>query len=406
MSAILIRDARVASLDHGASPRRGAAMGDLTALDGCDVLIEDGSIAQVGAGLTAPDNTEIIDADGRVCMPGFVDAHTHAVWAGDRLDEIDLRQRGASYLDILASGGGIMSTVRAVRAASRERLAANLRRRLGTALREGTTTIEVKSGYGLTTADELKSLHAIEDAARGFAGTVIPTALIAHAIDPEQPSFVETTINETLPAVHEAFPEVAIDAYCERGAWSLEDCRRLFVAAGELGHPMRVHADQFNALGMVDLAIEMGFRTVDHLEATGPEALARLAASDTIGVMLPASGFQVDDRYADGRALLDAGGSLVIATNCNPGSAPTSSVPFVIALATRKLGLTTAEAISACTINAAAALGLPDRGVIAPGMRADLILLRHRDERMLGYEFGGDPVACVICGGQLVRPLA
>jgi imidazolonepropionase len=380
-------------------------MRELGAHPAADVLVERGLISKIGPGLVAPDDVEIIDARGRVCMPGFVDAHTHALWAGDRLDEIDLKQRGASYLDILGAGGGIMSTVRAVRAASGERLADNLRRRLGWALREGTTTIEVKSGYGLTTGDELKMLHAIADASAGFAGTVVPTALLAHAIDPDQPRFVETTIEETLPAVHGAFPGITIDAYCERGAWSLEDCRGLFEAAHALGHPVRVHADQFHALGMVALAIGMGFVSVDHLEATGPESLAALARSKTFGVMLPCSGFQVDDRYGDGRAFVDAGGALVIATNCNPGSAPTSSIPMAIALATRKLGLTTAEAISACTVNAAALLGFTDRGVLAPGKRADLILLRHTDERMLGYEFGGDPVEMVLCGGRVVRAL-
>ncbi|MCB9847710.1 MAG: imidazolonepropionase [Phycisphaeraceae bacterium] len=405
MNAVLIRNARVVTLAGGEIPRRGAELRELTILPVADVLIDDDRIAQVRSGLAAPAGAEVIEADGRVCLPGFVDAHTHAIWAGDRLDEIDLKQRGATYLEILESGGGIMSTVRAVRAASREQLAESLRRRLRWALREGTTTMEVKSGYGLTTADELKSLRAIRDASEGFPGTVVPTALIAHAIDPEQPAFIETTINETLPAVHAEFPGIAIDAYCERGAWSPEDCRRLFECAAALGHPMRVHADQFNALGMLDLAIEMGFVSVDHLEATGAGALQRLAHSGVFGVMLPCSGFQVDDRYADGRAFVDAGGALVIATNCNPGSAPTSSMPMAIALATRKLGLTTAEAIAACTVNAQALLGFGDRGVIAPGRRADLILLRHTDERMLGYEFGGDPVACVVCGGSVVRPL-
>jgi imidazolonepropionase len=342
--------------------------------------------------------TGAVDAAGRVLMPSFVDCHTHALWAGDRLDEFDLKLRGATYLEILKSGGGIMSTVRAVRAASEGELAANLLERLRVMASEGTLTAEVKSGYGLTTRDELKMLRAIARAAeeaRGFGVTVVPTALIAHAIDPEQPGFIDTTITETLDAVHSEFPGVAIDAYCEEGAWSFEDCRRLFERAMELGHPCRVHADQFNALGMTRWAAERGFVSVDHLEATRLEELELLARSDTFGVMLPCSGFQVDDRYANGRALVDAGGTPVIATNCNPGSAPTSSMPFAVALATRKLGLTVSEALAACTVNAAGLLGLDDRGVIAPGKRADLILLRHADERMLAYEFGGNPVEAV-----------
>jgi imidazolonepropionase len=363
------------------------------------VRVRGGAIASVEAQAERVDaRGGEMDARGRVLMPAFVDCHTHAMWAGDRLDEFDLKLRGATYLEILKSGGGIMSTVRAVRAASETELAANLIERLRVMASEGTLTVEVKSGYGLTTRDELKMLRAIAraaEAARGFGVTVVPTALIAHAVDLEQSDFIERTVGETLDAVHAEFPSVAIDAYCEEGAWSFEECRRLFERAMELGHPCRVHADQFNALGMTSWAAERGFVSVDHLEATGAEELSRLARSGTFGVMLPCSGFQVDDRYADGRALVDAGGAPVIATNCNPGSAPTSSMPFAVALATRKLGLTVDEALAACTVNAARVLGFEDRGVIAAGKRADLILLRHTDERMLAYEFGGDPVESV-----------
>lgn len=332
------------------------------------------------------------DAAGRVLMPAFIDCHTHACWAGERLDEFDMKLKGATYLDILKAGGGIMSTVRAVREADETDLEHMLADRLENAFDEGTLTFEVKSGYGLTTRDELKMLRAIHEVGNRAICDIVPTALIAHAIDPEQPDFIETTITETLDAVHAEFPGITIDAYCEEGAWSFEDCRRLFDRAMELGHPCRVHADQFNSLGMTKWAAEHGFTSVDHLEATTPEGLEYLAQSNTFGVMLPCSGFQVDDRYANGRAFVDAGGLPVIATNCNPGSAPTSSMPFAIALATRKLGLTVNEALAACTVNAAKLLGFDDRGVIAPGKRADMILLRHRDERMLAYEFGGNPV--------------
>nr|PZN18904.1 MAG: imidazolonepropionase [Pseudomonadota bacterium] len=346
------------------------------------------------------DGAERIDARGRVLMPGFVDAHTHALWAGDRLDEFEQLQRGRSYVEILASGGGILSTVRAVRAASEQELADRLVARLNVMLREGTTTVEVKSGYGLDTATELKMLRAIRAAAARSDVAVVPTALLGHALDPDQPDLVNRVLGETLPAVHAEFPTIAVDAYCERGAWSLTDCRALLERARALGHPLRLHADQFSALGGLDLAVELGAQSVDHLEATAPEGLARLARSRTVGVILPASGFHLDDRYANARALLDAGGRLVLASNCNPGSAPTSSMPFVIALAVRKLGLRVDEAIRAVTAEPAALLGFSDRGRIAPGMRADLILLRHTDERALAYELGGNPVDLVIAGGR------
>lgn len=399
---LLIRNARVLTLADGSRPRRGRELAELSPLDRTDVLVHHGVIVAVGPGLEPIDHTSVIDARGRVLMPAFTDCHTHACWAGDRLDEWEMKQRGASYLDILRSGGGIMSTVRAVRAASREELAGSLLLRLNALLSEGTTAVEIKSGYGLTTADELKMLGAITDAARRWPGRVRLTACIGHAKDPDRPDFVDYTVHETLPAVHAAFPACTIDAYCEQGAWSLDETVRLFEAAADLGHPLRVHADQFNELGMLDAAIGLGAVSVDHLEATSPEALIRLAESETMGVMLPCSGFHVDGRYADGRRFVDAGGALAIATNCNPGSAPCHSVPMAIALTVRHLGLTAAEAISAGTVNAAALLGLHDAGTIEPGKRADLVLLRHTDERQLGYEFGGRHADLVVCQGRIV----
>lgn len=357
-------------------------------------------IADLGPG-DAP-QADAIDARGRVLMPAFVDCHTHACWAGDRLDEWDRKRAGATYLEILKSGGGIMRTVRDTRNASQAELADGVRTRLEVMLREGTTTVEIKSGYGLTTEHELKMLRAVADGAADFPGTVVPTALIAHAVDPDNANYFDETIEETLPAVHAEFPGIAIDAYCEEGAWPLHQCERLFRRAIELGHPCRVHADQFHALGMTRFGATHGFRSVDHLEASTDDDLRALAQSETIGVALPCSGFHVDDRYADARHLLDFGGRIAIATNSNPGSAPTSSMPFAIALAVRRCGLTPREAIDGATRTAAAVLALADRGALAPGMRADLVLVRHTDERMLAYEFGGNPVDAVICAGQRV----
>jgi imidazolonepropionase len=367
-----------------------------------NVRVVGSSIAAIDPALQPEAGDSVIEADGRVLMPGFVDAHTHALWAGDRLDEFELKLAGKSYLEIMQAGGGIASTVRSVRAASEGELSALLRERLEVMLGEGTTTVEVKSGYGLSLEHELKMLRAIAGAAQGFRGTVVPTALLGHAIDAAQPDFVRQTVEVALPAIHAEFPEVAVDVYCEQGAWSVEDCRKLLAAARKLGHPLRLHADQFHSLGAVELALELGALSVDHLEATPPAVLQRVAQAGMFGVMLPASGFHVDDRYGDARTFLDAGGKLVLATNCNPGSSPTSSMPFVIALAVRKLRLSAAEAIVATTSRAADLLGLSDRGRVEVGKRADLVLLRHRDERLLGYELGGNPVTTVICGGELV----
>lgn len=410
---LLIRHAR-ALLAFDSAPRgplRGRAMNDWPVLDAADVLIEGETIAQLGRGLKAPPGAAEIDAEGRVLLPGFVDCHTHACWAGDRLDEWDQKRAGTPYLDILARGGGIMSTVRAVREAPPAALESMLRARLERMLALGSTTIEVKSGYGLSMAAEMKMLDAISSAAAGFAGTIIPTALLGHAIDSDAPdaaAFIRDTVEHTLTAVSARFPGIAVDAYCERGAWGLDDCRALFEHAMQRGHPIRVHADQFNSLGIIALNTEWSaqghaMRTIDHLEATPTADLAALAATPTIGVLLPCTGFHTDGRYADGRALIDAGGAAALATNANPGTSPCLSMPMAVALAVRFNKISVREAIAAATINGAAALGLFDLGVIAPGARADLVLLEHRDERLLAYEFGDNPVREIIAAGRPVR---
>lgn len=399
---LLIRGARVLTLAEGPRPRRGADLANLSVLPRGDVLIEGGTIAEVGAAIEPPPGAALLEADGRVLMPGFVDCHTHACFAGSRLDEWEQERRGVPYLEILKGGGGIMSTVRATRVASQEELQRSLGRRLELMLRAGTTTAEVKSGYGLTTPDELKMLRAIRGAGGIWEGTVVPTALLGHAIDPECEGFVDGVIGDTLHEVSAEFPEIAADAYCENGAWSVEQCVALFEAARAKGHAVRVHADQFNSLGMVQAAIRLEARSVDHLEASTDDDLGALARSATYGVGLPACGFHADGRYANLRRFVDAGGAACIASNFNPGSAPCLSMAMIVALAVRHCGLSPAEAIAAATVNPATLLGLEDRGTIALGQRADLVLLRHRDERALAYEFGDVPIDAVVCGGAAI----
>jgi imidazolonepropionase len=404
VSSLLIRSATIVTPEPSPRPRRGSALGELSILPGADVLVEQDRIAAVGERLSPPPGAEILDAGGRLLLPGFVDCHTHACWAGDRLDEWAMRLQGATYQEIMSAGGGIMSTVRAVREASQEQLERDLLARLNAMLRHGTTTVEVKSGYGLTTHAELKMLRAIRAAAAKWPGTVVLTALLGHAMDPDVSAreFVDQVVEHTLPAISSEFPGIAIDAFCETGAWSLADCVRLFKRARELGHPIRVHADQFNSLGMIPECVRLGALSIDHLENTRPEDLELLARSNIIGVLLPCCGLHLGAGYAHGRKLIDAGGAACIATNCNPGSAPCVSMPMAMALAVRFCGLTPAEAIVAATVNPASLLGLTDRGTIGVGQRADLVLLQYHDHREVSMELGGNAVEAVIVGGRRV----
>ncbi|MEE4330569.1 MAG: imidazolonepropionase [Wenzhouxiangella sp.] len=371
------------------------------------LAIDEGRITAIVSNGTGalPEAREVFDAAGSVVLPGFVDCHTHACFAGSRLDEWERKLAGVPYLRLLEEGGGIMATVRATRAAPEDELVELLVARLARMLRHGTTTVEVKSGYGLDTETELKMLRAIRRAGEESPITVVPTACIGHAIDPDidRGVFVRRTIEETLPAVSREFPGIALDAYCENGAWSREDCLALFDAGQALGHLIRVHADQFNSLGMIEAAVAERYASVDHLEATDAEGLRRLADSDCFGVMLPASGFHLDDRYGDARTFLDADGRLALGSNYNPGSAPCFSMPFVIQLAVRKLGLSVEEAIAAATAAGADLLGLSDRGRIAPGQRADLVVLDAEDVRTLAFEFGGNPVRRTLVAGRWVE---
>ncbi len=409
--ALLIRHARVLTLAPSASeggvvgavkPRRGASMRELGVISRGDVLMENGVIAAVGTGLPLPAGAEVIEADGRVLMPGFVDCHTHACWAGDRLDEWDEQASGASGAGATKRKDGLLMTVLAVRESTRKQLAAGLRTRLDLMLRAGTTTAEVKSGYGLTLEAELKMLHAIQRASQEWPGTIVGTALLGHGIEGDAAAYTRNVVRETLPAVWHEFPGIAIDACCAEDAWPVEACVRLFERARKHGLPVRVQTDGARPPGMIAEALNLHARSIDHLEAATKEDLVAIAGSDTCAVMLPATSFHLRRRYPRAGAFVDSGGLLALATNYGPGNGPAYSMGFVIALAVRECGLTVAEAITASTVNAAAVLGLNDRGTIETGRRADLILLRHRDERMLVHEIGGNAIDAVICGGRKV----
>ncbi|MDT8898332.1 imidazolonepropionase [Thermanaerothrix sp. 4228-RoL] len=399
-------------------PQRGHELGRLGLIEDGAVLVRGGLIEAVGPSAVlraAYPNEDLWDAGGRVVMPGFVDPHTHLVWAGDRAQEFEWRTQGKTYTEIAAAGGGILATVRATREAPLETLIEQARQRAWTMLRHGTTTAEAKTGYGLTPESELRLLEAILQLNQEGPLELVPTYLAAHDVPPEFRSdpqtYVDQLCTEMLPAVRQWWqthapgrPLPFVDVFCERIAFDLAQSRQILVRARELGFGLKIHADEFESLGGARLAVELGATSADHLVKTPPEDIQALAVSGTVAVALPCTPFGLaQPEYTPARAILDAGGLLALATDLNPGTAWCESMPFVIALACRYLKLTPAEAIAAATINAAAAIGAADRlGSLEPGKQADLIVLDVPDYRHLGYRFGTNPVLRVMKRGRWV----
>jgi imidazolonepropionase len=391
-------------------------MADLGIIPDGAVAVRDGRLVTVGPSDLVRARVQAereLDAGGRVVMPGFVDPHTHLVWAGDRANEFEMRIAGASYMEIMAAGGGIMSTVRDTRAASLDDLVAQTWPRLERLLAHGTTTVEIKSGYGLDTQNELKQLAAIRLLKDRFPGTLVPTFLGAHAVPAEfkgrTDEYVDLVVHEMLPAVTaggggETFcrPHFC-DVFCEDGAFSVDQSRRVLEAARSLGLALKIHVDEFKPLGGTALAVRLGATSADHVVCTPPDELKALARSETIAVALPGTPFGLGHHeYTPARALIQAGGALALATDCNPGTCWCESMQFIIALACRTMRLSPAEAITAATINAAHALGLGHEvGSLEPGKRADLLVLDVPSYQFLGYRFGTNLVHTVVAGGRL-----
>jgi imidazolonepropionase len=399
------------------SAQRGKDLGSLGLIPNGAVLIKDDLIVAVGPTdelLAAYPDEKGIDASGRVIMPGFVDPHTHALWAGDRAAEFEMRLEGKTYLEILAAGGGILSTVRATRDASIEKLLAETNPRLEDMFFHGTTTVEVKTGYGLQTAAELRMLKALLKLQKEGLQDMQITFMGAHAIAPEYKDdpegYTAHICLQMLPAVNDWWethaPEQAlpfVDVFCETGAFSLDQSRRVLQTALELGFPLKIHADEFDNLGGARLAAELGAVSADHLVKTSPEDILALGRSDTVAVGLPCTPFGLAEvEYTPAKKILEAGGILALATDLNPGTAWCENMQFAIALACRYMKLTPAQAIAAATINAAAAVNLAHKvGSIEVGKQADLLVLKVPDYRHLGYRFGTNLVDTVIKKGSI-----
>jgi imidazolonepropionase len=400
-------------------PQRGSSLGDLHIIEDGGIAIKDGVIAGVGKRFEIEnsfDADEVLDARGRVLLPGFVDPHTHLIWAGDRAGEFELRIRGASYMEIMAAGGGIASTVEATRSADLDELVELGGARAQTMFAYGTTTAEAKSGYGLDLSTELRTLEAILKIDELGPIELTPTYLGAHALPPEfagtpesgYETYTKFITEEALPDLvnwwgtnHAEVPLPFVDVFCEEGAFSLEQSREILVKAKELGFPLKIHADEFVGIGGTDLAVELGAISADHLVHTPEEDILALGKSGTVAVALPCTPFGLAEHaYTPANKFLAAEGILAIATDLNPGTAWCESMQFAIALACRYMQLTPAQSIAAATINAAAAIGRENLiGSLEVGKQADVLILDAADYGHLGYRFGTNLVASVVKKG-------
>ncbi len=400
---------------HSQRPKRGPELGDIGIIeDGAvavrgDTIIAVGATSEVLSRVGAGPKTRVLEAGGRLVLPGLVDPHTHLVFAGSREYELEMKIRGAGYLEILARGGGILDTVRATRAASRQDLIRTATKYLDQMLDQGTTTAEAKSGYGLSLAEELKMLDAARELDREHPVDLVSTFMGAHAVPPEYrdrpEQFVALVIDEMLPTVANRQLADFCDVFCEEGVFSVDQSRRILQAAKNLGFRLKIHADEIISLGGAELAVELGATSADHLMAVSDQGIRRLAEADTVAVLLPATTFcLMGDRYAPARRLIAAGAAVALASDFNPGSCPVNSLQIVMGIACRQLKMTPAEAISAATINAAHAIGRAGAvGSLEVGKQADLVIFDAPNYQYLMYRFGANLAETVIKSGRVVK---
>ena len=400
---------QLVTLAGPARARRGAEMRELAVIPDGAMLVRAGRIERVGTRAeierAAARDVEVVDAGGRIVMPGFVDAHTHPVFAGTRADEFQKRVEGTTYAEIAERGGGIRSTVRQTRAASEEDLLAAARRYQGWFLRGGTTTVEAKSGYGLSLEAECKMLRIVAGLAADGSVRYVPTFLGAHEVPDEyrgrMDAYIELLVEEMIPLVAKERLAEYCDVFCEPSVFPVEKARTVLLAAQRAGLRLRLHADQFSADYGSLLAAELAADTADHLESTGPRGMEALLAAGVMPVLLPASVYALGSaHYPAARQMIDAGLPVVLATDFNPGSSPTASMPMVLSLAATQLKMTAAESITAATINAAYSLRRgADIGSLEARKCADFVIHDCEDYRELPYFFGRDPAAAVYVDG-------
>lgn len=414
MADLLITNLAEIATPTGSAPRSGSDQGAVLKRQGEAVLCRQGLIDSIGPesqfeDLLATGEVDHLDGQGGTLIPGFVDPHTHLPWAGSREHEFAQRLAGKSYQEIAAAGGGILSTVRQTRAASQDELVKLATKRMDLMLSMGTTTAEAKSGYGLTLQDELKQLRVIQTASSEHPVDLVATLLAAHEIPPEYQSerdrYIDLICEEIVPQVAENRLAVFSDVFCEHGIFSVEESRRVLEAGVQYGLRPRLHADEFVDSGGAQLAAELGALSADHLIAISDAGIEALAKSNVVAVLLPGTSFfLMKHNYAPARRLVEAGVPIALATDCNPGSSHTESMPTVVVLAVFELGLSIEEALTAATLNAACSLGLGEEvGTIEAGKRADLVLLDAPNLLHLAYHFGINPVSAVVKDARVVK---
>lgn len=412
---LIIRRIGALATLRGPRPRKGAALRDPGLVAAGAVAAFQGRLVFVGPetelvrAVRASANVREIDAAGAVVIPGFVDAHTHLAYAGDRDDEIRARLAGATYEEIAAQGGGIVKTVTATRAATLDELTRLVRLRLDRLLSLGTTTAEVKSGYGLSLAAERTSLQAITEAARDHPVRVVRTWLGAHEVPldrrVDRQAYIDELVDVALPEIGRRGMAEFADVFCERGVFTTAESRRILEAAAGAGLALRIHADEFSDTGAAALAAELRARSADHLIQVSEEGIAAMAAADVVATLMPAASFFLKlGKFAPARRMIEAGVAIALGSDTNPGGGLSSSMPFAITLACFGMGLSVEEALAAATIGGAASLGLENEvGSLEVGKRADLLILKS--DRLLDLvRLGDNPVAQVIAEGRLVRP--
>lgn len=390
---------------QGPGPKRGHEMRSLLGFEYAAMAIADGKIQWIGPQREwSGEAANRIDVADRAVVPGLIDPHTHAVWAGDRLADFEARTSGMSYESILAAGGGIWSTIGATAAQSETDLVNLAAPRIQSLLRSGATVIEVKSGYGFRPDAELTMLRAIRALAAITRATIVPTLLI-HVPPREQAdrsAYVDEVCARLIPCVAVERLARAVDVFIEQEAWSVAEAERIFTASREHGLAIKLHTEQFHRIGGLELGLRLCALSVDHLETCSPDQIASLASTTTIATILPGVSLHLGLQPAPGRALIDAGAAVAVGTDLNPGSSPLFSTAAALALAVRLNGLTAQEALIAGTVNAACALGMNDRGRLEPGCPADFLVLHSSDWRDLVYTLGANPVREVWIAGQRI----